>query len=362
MSHILPRSSPHVGDHSVLVIDGDNGQSRSALAAVRALARASYRVVVATPARISLAAASTACSQRVPIPRSSNPDHADAVRAELDRGPYLTALPSSDASLRALSAPGAQFLDKHELGIRAAAAGLPQIADEVFPTGRALVAAAGRLDFPCVYKADSPSVNVGRASAPTDLLRLEHVSSRVIVQPYVEGSMSAVAGLVWGGQLVMAVHQRYLRTWPNPCGTASAAVTVKPDPGAERAVLALLEGYEGMFQAQFIGPHAIDLNPRVYGSMPLAVAAGINLPAALCDSIAGRPVATARAEAGIHYRWLEGDIRHVADRLGAGTMGVRALVRELAPRRHTAYSVVSIRDPGPFLARIRHAAAEAARR
>jgi len=57
------------------------------------------------------------------------------------------------------------------------------------------------------------------------------------------------------------------------------------------------------------GPAFIDVNPRFYGSMPLAGAAGVNLPVAWhsvgTNGAAGSP---GDLRIGVTYRWLEGDV------------------------------------------------------
>jgi hypothetical protein len=180
----------------------------------------------------------------------------------------------------------------------------------------------------------------------------------VLVQPWIDAPMHAVAGVVWGGRLVAAVHQRYLRTWPVICGVACAAVTMPVAHDVVDPIVRMLRGYDGLFQAQFVGRFLVDLNPRVYGSLPLAVAAGANLPAIVCDLVAGREAPTSRGRAGVAYRWPEGDLRHLAGEARAGHLPARALIRALRPRRSTAHSVVSLRDPRPMLTRIAYALAK----
>jgi predicted ATP-grasp superfamily ATP-dependent carboligase len=145
-----------------------------------------------------------------------------------------------------------------------------------------------------------------------------------------------------------------VRIWPVDCGTASAAVTTEPDVELESRLRRLLAGHEGVFQVQLIGDQVIDVNPRVYGSLPLAVAAGANLPAIACAATAGRtPDSLVRARPGVRYRWLEGDVRRVVHDIRRGHLSPWAGARALAPRRGTAHSVESLRDPGPGLARLR---------
>ena len=336
---------------SVLVTDGDTGQSRSAVAAVQALATGGYRPYVATCARWSLAAAARGCAGRVAVPPVGDGGYAAAVRAEVESGGHVCVLPASDAALLALGEPGTGLIDKEELARRARAAGLAVPAQRAFASAQALRAAADELDYPVAVKpalhTAASRLNATRVEGPEGLGRLASAEGPVLVQPWLDAPMRAVAGLVWDGRLVAAVHQRYLRTWPVDAGTASAAVTVAPDRLLEERLVALLGGYDGIFQAQFVGDHLIDLNPRVYGSLPLAVAAGANLPALLCDLRAGRSPGPVRVRTGAHYRWPEGDLRHAIARRSPGV---------LRPRRATAHSVTSWRDPGPTLARLAFAA------
>jgi hypothetical protein len=178
----------------------------------------------------------------------------------------------------------------------------------------------------------------------------------VVVQPFVAGPMAAVSGVTWQGRLVAAAHQAYRRIWPPDCGVACAAETVAADEDLEARLPALLAGYDGIFQLQFIAGHVIDLNPRVYGSLPLAVAAGANLPAILCGLVAGSPVEPVRARPGVRYRWIEGDVRNLLATWRSGTHTAAGVLKELRPRPGTAHSVVSLTDPWPAAVRARHVA------
>lgn len=343
----------------MLVTDDGDGQNRSALAAVRALALAGYEPVVAVAVDRSLAASSRYCRRAVRVPPVGEPGYADAVRAELDGGGYVTALPASDAALVALCAPGSTLVDKEVLAAKAAAAGVPTVPSRTFTSHDELVDAAGELDFPVVVK---PAVKATRTAQRT--VRVDSPAGldgaaghgRVVVQPYVDEPVRAVAGVVWQGDLLVAVHQRYERIWPPGCGVASAAVTVAPDAGDEDGLLRLLDGYDGIFQAQFVGRHLVDVNPRVYGSLPLAVTAGVNLAGVWCDLRRGRPVERRRARAGVPYRWLEGDLRSLASDLRHRRRRPAGVLAALRPRAGTAHSVESLSDPMPLLTRLRYVA------
>jgi predicted ATP-grasp superfamily ATP-dependent carboligase len=344
-----------VGTTTVLVVDPGDGHGRSALAAVRALAAAGYRPVVARSGKASLGAASRSCAGTIELPTPDDAGFAELVRAAAEGSGARAVLPASDAALRALASPGSELVDKSRLVARARAIGFPTPPTRVFENGAALVDAAGALDYPIVVKPAVPSMPARRFDASAQLSALTSFAEPVLVQPFLGDPMGAVGGVVWRGRLVCAVHQRNDRTWPAYCGTSSSAVTIEPDDALERELLRLLDGFEGIFQAQLAGPYLLDLNPRVYGSLPLAVAAGVNLPAAWCDLVGGAEVPTRRARPGVRYRWMEGDIRSLFSSLRSRRIGMAGALRALRPVRGTAHSVESLRDPGPSFARLRHA-------
>jgi ATP-grasp domain-containing protein len=199
------------------------------------------------------------------------------------------------------------------------------------------------------------------SDAPAELRPADGRKGTILVQPYVQEQMRAVGGVLWQGEMVAAVHQRYLRTWPPDCGTSSAAESVDPDTDLESKLIALLGEYEGVFQAQLAGPYLLDVNPRPYGSMPLAVASGVNLPALYCDLLRGLEVRHVRSEPGMFYRWVEADLRRLWRDVRGGRLGVWSALRELRPRRGAAHSTESLSDPGPMLARLRFAASRGRR-
>jgi predicted ATP-grasp superfamily ATP-dependent carboligase len=341
----------------VLVSDHVDGRSRSAVAAVRALGAAGYRPVVTVSGGRSAAAASRSSAGVLHVPRPGSPGYREAVEEYLAAHPGAAVLAASDAVLVALDQPGADLVDKAVLPERAAAAGLRTPATREFADSAGALDAADDLDYPVVVKAavkTRPTDVARRVDSPRELPAvLEHLTGSVVVQPFAVGAMRAVCGVIADGRLLAAVHQRYVRIWPPGCGTASAAVTTDPDLELEALLPRLLAGHAGVFQVQLIEDEVIDVNPRVYGSLPLAVAAGANLPAIACDAAAGRYSAgVVRARPGVRYRWLEGDVRRVLHDLREGILPLRAAGGALLPRAGTAHSVESLRDPGPGLVRL----------
>jgi predicted ATP-grasp superfamily ATP-dependent carboligase len=178
-----------------------------------------------------------------------------------------------------------------------------------------------------------------------------------LVQPYIAGRLISISGVAWEGELVCALHQVSTRIWPRRCGGSAYAETIPPDGELERGVGRLLHliGWSGLFQAQFIrdtrGEHyLIDLNPRVYGSLALAVAAGLNLPAIWVEVLLGRRPNVEGYRIGTRFRHEEKDVRALARMLVDGAR-LDAL-RGCLPRRGTTHAIFSASDPLPLLASV----------
>ena len=249
------------------------------------------------------------------------------------------------------------LVDKDELTEVARRAGLTPAPGRVFESFDELLRNAQDLDYPVVLKPVYPGASVRRIQSRRELERVQGGPGRMIVQPYITEELRAVGGVMHDGRLVAAVHQRYLRTWPPDCGGACAAETTEPDVELEGKLTALLDGFEGVFQAQLAGSYLLDLNPRVYGSLPLAVKAGANLPAIHCDAVSGRvPSKVVRAVPGVFFRWLEGDLRNVLVGIRSGELSAREAASLLKPRAGSAHGPESLKDPGPMLTRLVYAA------
>lgn len=338
-------------------MDHADGRSRSAVAAVRALTLAGYRPFVTVSGRPSAAAASRSCAGIQRTPPVGTPAYRAAIADHVAAHPGTALVAASDAVLVALDLPGVHLADKAALPGLTEAAGLSTPATYEFADAATLMAAAGDFEYPLVVKAAVKSghgEDASRVDSPAGLPRaMAALLGSVIVQPFARGAMRSVSGVIADGELLAVAHQRYVRIWPADCGTASAAVTTEPDHELERRLVHLLAGHTGVFQVQLVGDQVIDVNPRVYGSLPLAVAAGANLPAIACRAAAGdRPGEVVRARPGVRYRWLAGDLQRVAHDVRRGSTTLGAAGRALRPRPGTAPSVESLRDPGPALVRV----------
>ena len=173
----------------------------------------------------------------------------------------------------------------------------------------------------------------------------------VLVQERVAGHLLSVAVVVdRDGRLVARFQQLARATWPDEAGPSRIAVSVPPDEDTADRVRALLgsTGFWGLAQVQFIatpaGPRLIDVNPRGYGSISLALAAGLNLPALWHRVALGErlPAPSAYAE-GVTYRWLEADV------YAALHGDVRSLLRRSPSPRVGAFWSAADPVPGVLL-------------
>ena len=175
----------------------------------------------------------------------------------------------------------------------------------------------------------------------------------VLIQPALEGYLTATSGVAWRGEVVAMAHQVARRIFPPQCGITAFAETVTPDPALEAGVSRLIGalGWSGIFQVQFVSSggvsYLIDLNPRMYGSLALAVAAGLNLPAIWADLLLGRPPRAGICKVGARFRSEERDLAA----LGAAMIAAdwRTVLDVLRPRRGTTHALGALRDPMPLL-------------
>jgi hypothetical protein len=335
-----------------VLVTSDGPQLRDSLVAVRALAQAGYRPAIAVSCGFSLAAASRYCLRRIDIPHHEDPGYVPAIQEELTRLPYLTVLPASEVALLALGVSVPDLVDKAKVEELGRAVGIPSPPGRVFASGAQLLAAAQELDYPVIVKPAVHRYHASRVESPAGLAAAVIKDGAVMVQPYLNHGLHAVSGVLWRGRLVAAVHERWFRIWRFHSGVATAAETVAPDLELEDRLTRLMAGYEGYFHAQFAGPYLLDINLRVHTSHPLAVAAGVNLLGIYCDLLRGEDVPSVRGRPGVFFRWIEGDVRHVAKAMRLGSMGTRQAFAALRPRRGTVHSTESLRDPGPMFSRL----------
>jgi predicted ATP-grasp superfamily ATP-dependent carboligase len=367
----------------VRVLLTDNN-SYGALAVVRALRAAGYAPWLAIRDAGTYAARSRMAAGTVPVPDPycDNEGFVRELAAAAVRLSAAAVLPSEDTHLLALAGREADFAnivlgappgrsveqaaDKELLVVLSASAKLRT--PPTIKVMRGDTEALGKFGFPAVLKPlrsriRNPDGTVSARSARYVFAEEATVAANdlpvegALVQPYIAGRLISISGVAWEGELVCALHQVSTRIWPRRCGGSAYAETIPPDGELERGVGRLLHliGWSGLFQAQFIrdtrGEHyLIDLNPRVYGSLALAVAAGLNLPAIWVEVLLGRRPNVEGYRIGTRFRHEEKDVRALARMLVDGAR-LDAL-RGCLPRRGTTHAIFSASDPLPLLASV----------
>jgi len=191
----------------------------------------------------------------------------------------------------------------------------------VFEGTAAELASAG-IPLPAVVKPAAAVSALSTARAVDSPRGLETLAAalppgeRVLAQEPVEGRLVSLALVLdRDGGVVARFQEDALRTWPREAGSFAATVSRPPDADLVERVAAMLRatGYWGLAQLDLVrrGPETLllDVNPRFYACMPLALHCGVNLPAAWHAVVEGRAGSSPAAyPEGRRFRWLEGDL------------------------------------------------------
>ncbi len=351
------------------------------LAAVRALRAAGYVPWVAAdePGIFAARSRASAGTVLIPDPRSNSEGFMREVTTAAAQLSVAAVLPSAEPYLLSLAGREADFagvalgspsLDRVERAIDKAL--LPELAASAglqTPSTKVVCGDTDTVDtfgFPAIMKPlrstnrnwDGTVSNYGAvycSSAEQAKEVLRALPGREgLLQPYISGQLISIAGVSWEGELICALHQASTRIWPVPCGVSSYAETIPRNAELEQGVSRLLQAidWSGLFQAQFIRGlrdehYLIDLNPRIYGSLALAVAAGLNLPAIWVDLLLGRRPEAGGYRVGARFRHDQADMRALARMMVDGER--RRALQGAVPRRGTTHAVFSLRDPMPLL-------------
>jgi predicted ATP-grasp superfamily ATP-dependent carboligase len=363
------------------------------LAALRALDRAGFETWAAVQSRTSLGARSRAAAGLVdvPDPRTMPVAFVSALAAASDRLGAAAVLPGTEAALLALAGREREFpasvavgsapegtlqkaTDKTALALLSLRAGLDVPPTRIVAAGDPV--AAHELSFPAVVKPLRSELSTGgrlqrfEASRVESRAELESALRALpdavgLVQTYIEGRLISVNGVAFDGEL-QGVNQHLVhRVWPDRCGQAVHCETIPMTPDRERSTAAFMKelGWSGVFNLQLIEregrDYVIDLNPRFYVSLTLAVAAGLNLPAIWTSLLLGVPFEARGYRTGVRFRQEKADPRAILCELRRGQLGA---ARDLLPRRRTVHALFSIRDPRPGMSIVGDAVAALRRR
>ncbi len=370
----------------VLIVE--DGRDSYLLPAVRSLGAAGCTVGLAGPGR-SRSASSRWVSRvhHVPPAEEDLAAFASAVRSVVKEGGYDVVFGGDDVEVLALSAVRADVgavvpyathesvvraIDKLQLLSSAQQAGLAT------PwTVPASAASTSDVGLPVVVKArlhwTPGAASDGRARLPArtcatvaeaeDAIRaIARAGGSAVLQEVVEGSLMAVTTLCAPGGRVLAESHQVASRVSLRRGTSTRARTVPIDEELSGRVGRLLAdlGWFGIANLQFLRPASgppllIDLNGRFYGSLALALAAGLDLPVqwvglALPGSVSTDLTMPVRGRPGVRYQALEEDLRRArTERRGGLFLDVMSCLGYAVKATHSTWNPA---DPRPALSRV----------
>jgi predicted ATP-grasp superfamily ATP-dependent carboligase len=327
-----------------------------------------------------------------PSPTREAPEFAREVLAKARAGDRGAVLPCSEAAVLALQTrreeieavaevllPAAPILERAlDKRLTLEAAGRCGVAvPRTFVAEDARAAEACPIPFPVVVKpcrsrwitsggnvaGTGPSFAADAAGLRACLDRIADLGCPAsLVQEWVPGTGFGVSVLMRGGSPAALFLHRRIREVHPAGGPSSAAESAAADPALVDPALALLRAleWEGLAMVEFrrdgtAAPVLMEVNGRPWGTIGLAVDAGVDFPRLLVEGHAGPPP---EYRAGLRRRWLAGDAR----RLGAAIGGSPAAYPGRFPSVGEALGDILVRgapdfvfrwsDPGPFLGEI----------
>jgi peptidoglycan/xylan/chitin deacetylase (PgdA/CDA1 family)/predicted ATP-grasp superfamily ATP-dependent carboligase len=374
---------------TALVLDADSGP---ALAVVRSLGRAGWRVVVPAGTRSSHSRYAAAHLELAdPVERPA--DFAAALPGLVAAESVDLVVPCTDASLELVwrDAGGARVLggdrttvalslDKAECLLAAERASFPTPRWFAPATREEAQAALEQLGTPCVVKPRrSYALEHGRlvqrrhriVRGPHELEAALDAGSEPdgtlpVLQQLVPGRSLSVSAVVQDGRVLGHVARETLSFHPVAGGTSVWKRTIPPDDAGVADALRLLReiGLEGLAEVEYqVGadgvPRLMEIGARAHGWVPLAVAAGVDLPLLAAQVALGeRPEPVETYRVGVEMRWPAGELKRLAAALSSGTelppgTTRRGVVAMLWPpwRPGMRYDGVELGDLRPWLRR-----------
>jgi predicted ATP-grasp superfamily ATP-dependent carboligase len=377
-----------------------DGEQRASLALVRSLGSHGHYVMVASAHQRSLSGGSRFSRGEfvLPDPLRGAESFVDSL-VELIRAERIDLLlPVSEAAILAVLANRARFsdvtipypsierfrqiCDKEFVLGRARELGISTPAQIVLKEAANLGGQTASLKFPVVVKparsvvegfGGGAKLTVRYANSSTEL---ERIVSRIgnagfplLLQERIVGPGVGVFLLIIDGQILASFSHRRIREKPPSGGVSVYRESISLDPQLGGLSQALLErlGWSGVAMVEYkvcdaTGiPYLMEINGRFWGSLQLAIDAGVDFPRLLVDATFGHPVASQRVyRTSIRSRWWWGDVDHLIARLRRSSHDlnlpltapgrIRALLDFLTLwRPGDRNEILRLTDPWPFV-------------
>jgi predicted ATP-grasp superfamily ATP-dependent carboligase len=382
----------------VLVTDGNN---RAALAVVRSLGRAGHWVAVGESRPGALAQASRYCAQFVtyPDPVVHEEQFVERLLQTIRELRIDVLVPITDITAIVTATHRAKFEPGCRLPLACANA-ISRAADKIavlqraqllgVPTPKMEVASSsecepGNLDYPVVLKPARSRVRTAagwKGSAVS--YATDHHSLRaqldaympeqfpIALQEKISGPGIGVFMCFSSGKLIASFAHERIREKPPSGGVSVLCKSISmPSDAFEHAKTLLTDlRWEGVAMVEFKRDvrdgtaKLMEINGRFWGSLQLAIDAGVDFPRILIDSAVGQtPAAMPDYRVGVQSRWFWGDVDALLIQLfGAGSTarsikgGRLTVLRDFLRMwsRDLYYENPKWDDPRPWLNETRH--------
>lgn len=348
----------------VLILDGN---ARSALAATRSLGKRGVYVVVGGETRRTLSGASKYCRESLTYPPpGENPEaFISTIVSECAQRGISVIFPMTDLStstilryrqrLRQFKLPYAEFTafealtDKYRLFKLAEQlkVSIPKthfvtdlsLLDEIYPT----------VGFPAVLKPHRSMIysnkrwitsSVHYANSARELketvARYEYLNQHpFLIQEYIAGKAQGIFALYDHGRPMAFFAHCRVRENPPSGGVSVLSESIPINPEQQKMAQSILEsvGWHGVAMVEFKvaadgTPYLMEVNCRFWGSLQLAIDAGMDFPWLLFQLATGKSLDEVNAYSlGVRWRWWLGDLA----RLGKVLVGNGLSPRPPAP-------------------------------
>jgi predicted ATP-grasp superfamily ATP-dependent carboligase len=379
-----------------------DGEQRAALATVRSLGAAGYTVIVVSSRKRSIAGVSRFTRRHITIPSALRDSQGflEQLEAVVHANAVDVIVPITEESLLAVLAARARFPDAvipfasleqfEQISNKATLLENAKRVGISTPEQRALQsrADAEALDpasilFPVVIKPArsvvevmGKGIKVGVSHAPdwgsleTLLREYPDAAYPILLQRRIVGPGIGVFLLIWNGDTLAVCGHRRIREAPPSGGVSVYREAVVPDASVVEKSRALLDqfGWQGVAMVEFKldeltqTAYLMEVNGRFWGSLQLAIDAGVDFPALLVSAARGGATGGAPSvptRAGVRSRWEWGEVNHLVARFrrsdaqlslppGSPSRG-RALREFFRWRKGDRLEVFRLSDPAPFL-------------
>ena len=205
------------------------------------------------------------------------------------------------------------------------------------------------------------------------LKELESLMFPVLLQERIYGPGIGVFTLYDKGKLVAKFSHRRLREKPPSGGVSVLRESIPVDPVAGEYAEKLLNAlnWHGVAMVEFKldqrdnTPKLMEINGRFWGSLQLAIDAGVDFPALLMDTVENKPVSPVlNYKVGVKTRWLAGDLDVLLMLLFKSRKTLKlppGYPNRLSSflkfitfwGRNLHYEILSLHDPKPFFTEMR---------